>query len=584
VITVNEEPLVSFGFNGVEAGWNPSFEYCYNVPVGVTLFAEYGGTAPYSITYTVNSGTPVTVTGLSAGSTIIAPQLYAPGIYNIAVTNITDSEGCQASATFLGYCTAVITVNEEPLVSFGFNGVEAGWNPSFEYCYNVPVGVTLFAEYGGTAPYSITYTVNSGTPVTVTGLSAGSTIIAPQLYAPGIYNIAVTNITDSEGCQASATFLGYCNATVIINSEPVVNDVTLQADFGYSPEDWTWPVNGSYPNFSMCIDPLLPYPQYYFIDVNTLTSTVALQSGELNGFALDQASLPPDWLNYWANKGVDGSSTDPLDWTYWMWPIINGSSPIFYIYYDGGDYQMIDGLTYQWTGAIEPLKVNGDYPAWNYKYTGKILDINGCQSSDFDVFLTFNTLQPLDAEFTVDDLTPPTNTTVTFTNQSIGTDVTYSWSISPATYIYVNGTNSSSMNPKVRFLHGGLYSVTLTVSDACETDTEVKTDYIRAGTHGVWIGITSTEWNTPSNWDNALAPDRFTDVLITTDTGPDFWPEFTGNLLVGNDPSANCQSITFEGTGYMVLKVHGTLTTISNEGVSTVTVISGEAEIKFENP
>ena len=571
---------------------------CANEDFEMTLLSIVQGTGPMTFVYNVyegpdNTGTlitgsPFTVADVDEGGTIYfaAAGTLAAGTYFIETVSITDANGCQVQPVVMaaGYYNLTLIVNEEPQVSFGFNGVEAGWNASFDYCYDVPIGVTLYAEYGGTPPYSITYIINSDPPVTVTGLSAGSTIIAPQIYAPGIYNIAVTNITDSEGCQAGATFLGYCTAVITVYPEPIVNDVTLLADFGYSPTNWTWPVYGSYPNFSMCIDPLLLYPQYYFLDINTLTSTVALQSGELNGFTLDQASLPPDWLDYWAIKGVDGSSTDPLDWTYWMWPIINGSSPIFYIYLDGGDYQMIDGLTYQWNGNIEPLKVNGDYPAWNYKYTGKVLDVNGCLSSSFDVFLNFNSIQLLDADFTADDLTPPTNTTVTFTNQSTGTDLTYSWDISPATYIYASGTNSTSMNPKIRFLNGGLYSVTLTITDACGTDTEVKTDYIRAGTPGVWIGITSIEWNTSSNWDDRLTPDRLTDVLITTENGPDFWPKFIGDLLVGDDPSAHCKSITFEGTGYMRLEVTGTMTTLSNEGISTVNVISGEAEIKFENP
>jgi hypothetical protein len=221
-VNVFEEPKFSFGFNGVEAGPNAAFQYCYDQPVGVTLFAQYGGTAPYSVTYTVNGGTPITVNNLNVGSVISASQLYAPGIYVIQVTDITDANGCKASASFLAICNATVTIHDEPIISFGFNGVEAGHNATFTYCYDQPVGVTLYAQYGGTAPYSVTYTVNGGTPVTVGGLSVGSTIIAPQLYAAGTYNIVVTNITDVYGCVASPAFLALCQATVVINPEPAV--------------------------------------------------------------------------------------------------------------------------------------------------------------------------------------------------------------------------------------------------------------------------------------------------------------------------------------------------------------------------
>ncbi len=448
----------------MEAGWNASFEYCYSEQIGVTLFAEYGGTAPYSITYVVNTDDPVTVTGLSAGSTIIAPQLYAPGVYNIAVTNITDSEGCQASAAFLANCTATVTVNEEPLVSFGFNGVEAGWNASFEYCYNELIGVTLFAEYGGTAPYSITYTVNSEPSVTVTGLSAGSTIIAPQLYAPGVYNIVVTNITDSEGCQASTTFLGYCNATVTVNPAPVVSDVTLLADVGAAPSTWTWPVGGSFNQFDICVDPLVVNPSYFFLDIDELTANVALKSSFLNPFTLDQTSLPTGWLDYWADKGVDGTSTNSDDWQYWMWPIINGNAPIFYIYLDGTDYRLIDGLTYQSTGTIEPLKISGDYPEWSYQYTGTVTSADDCVSSFFDVFVEINTIPIFEIVF--DNPQPVCGGSEVEFSVAVpaGGSFTYAWEFGDATPSGpTNGSTAKAIAPAGCT---GTFTATCTVTDA----------------------------------------------------------------------------------------------------------------------
>lgn len=221
-VTVNAEPMISFGFNGVEAGHNAAFEYCYNEPVEVTLYGIYGGTAPYSVTYEVN-GVTSTVSNLSTGSVISASQTYAPGVYQVVVTNITDANGCEASTAFLSLATATITIHEAPMVSFAFNGVEAGHNATFEYCYNQPVGVTLYNYYGGTAPYSVTYTVNGGTPVTVTGLEYGDPIIAPQTYTPGVYQIVVTNITDDNGCVATPAFLAYCQATVTITTEPMIS-------------------------------------------------------------------------------------------------------------------------------------------------------------------------------------------------------------------------------------------------------------------------------------------------------------------------------------------------------------------------
>lgn len=264
---VSPEPIISFGFNGVEAGHNASFQYCYNETVAVTLFNQYSGAAPYSVTYTINGGLPVTVNNLSVGSVIVPAQLYTPGTYVVQVTNITDNNGCVASPAFLALCQATVIIHDEPIISFGFNGVEAGHNATFEYCYDQPVGVTLYAQYGGTAPYSVTYTVNGGTPVTVTGLNVGDAIIAPQTYIAGTYTIAVTNITDVYGCVASPAFLALCQAVVTINPEPAVGfsfngtlagtgtifdfcysdpvNVTLSHIWsGYAPFTVTYEVNG----------------------------------------------------------------------------------------------------------------------------------------------------------------------------------------------------------------------------------------------------------------------------------------------------------------------------------------------------
>ncbi|MCK7539594.1 MAG: hypothetical protein MZV63_56140 [Marinilabiliales bacterium] len=64
-------------------------------------------------------------------------------------------------------------------------------------------------------------------------------------------------------------------------------------------------MNGTFNNFNMCIDPLVVYPSFYFMDINTLTSNVPLKTGVMNGFKLDQASLPGNWLDYWDGKGVN---------------------------------------------------------------------------------------------------------------------------------------------------------------------------------------------------------------------------------------------------------------------------------------
>ncbi|MBK7094708.1 MAG: HYR domain-containing protein [Saprospiraceae bacterium] len=201
------------------------------------------------------------------------------------------------------------------------------------------------------------------------------------------------NVESAEGCISS-----FFDVFMELNSAPVVSAVTLQTNTtGVSP--WT-AVNGDLSTgYEMCIDPLIPF---HYLDINTLTANVALKQNVLNGFKLDQTSLPANWLTYWSAKGVVSGAGG---WQGFMWNIIKGTAPIFYINYTGTDYQLIDGLTYQMGGGLTPLRITGDYPEWNYKYTGNVESAEGCISSFFDVFMEMNSAPVVSA------VTLQTNTT-----------------------------------------------------------------------------------------------------------------------------------------------------------------------------
>jgi PKD repeat protein len=55
---------------------------------------------------------------------------------------------------------------------------------------------------------------------------------------------------------------------------------------------------------------------------------------------------------------------------------------------------------------------------------------------------------------------------------------TYNWNISPASFIYVGGTNANSANPQVQFTANGIYSVTMTVSTCGGTTNVIRNNLI----------------------------------------------------------------------------------------------------------
>ncbi len=86
----------------------------------------------------------------------------------------------------------------------------------------------------------------------------------------------------------------------------------------------------------------------------------------------------------------------------------------------------------------------------------------------------------LAAAYSADNVTPGINTTVAFTDASTGNPTSWSWTFTPSTVTYVDGTSATSQNPKVQFTAVGNYTVALTVSDGSGNDTETKTNYIAA--------------------------------------------------------------------------------------------------------
>jgi len=175
----------------------------------------------------------------------------------------------------------------------------------------------------------------------------------------------------------------------------------------------------------------------------------------------------------------------------------------------------------------------------------------------------------LNAGFTADDTIPVVNNTLHFSDLSTGGPTAWNWSFNPATVTFIDGTNAASQSPHVLIPVNGAYSVTLTVTKGILTSTMTKTNYIHDGTPGLWTGITSTGWNTASNWHNYLVPVNVTDVHIPS-TAPN-WPSFTGDLTAGT----HCNNLTL--TGASQLTVTGSFTI--NTGHSLTFTGSGALKI-----
>jgi PKD repeat protein len=189
------------------------------------------------------------------------------------------------------------------------------------------------------------------------------------------------------------------------------------------------------------------------------------------------------------------------------------------------------------TAGISPFTWldNGTSCLW---YNGNYDELNDIPQSTYYINGSVTYTGSLAADFSANNTTPPKNTTVQFTDLTTGGPTAWNWSFNPTSVVYVNSTSSTSQNPQVQFTIGGLYTVTLVASNSGSSDTKIKTDYIRAGSSGLWTGSSSSVWNVANNWDNWLVPGSTTDIVIPGSCSN--WPVFNGDMTIGVD----CKSLT----------------------------------------
>jgi PKD repeat protein len=159
----------------------------------------------------------------------------------------------------------------------------------------------------------------------------------------------------------------------------------------------------------------------------------------------------------------------------------------------------------------------------------------------------------LNAIFSSTNVTPLPNTAVTFTDLSTGNPTSWTWSFSPNTVTYLDGTSSSSQNPQVSFNTSGFYTVSLTASANNSNDTETRTDFIHAHYPDLWTGATSADWSDPSNWDGTILPHAASNVTLPA--AAIHWPEFNGDFSIG----IHCNSLTFSSESMMTINGNFTI-------------------------
>jgi len=167
-----------------------------------------------------------------------------------------------------------------------------------------------------------------------------------------------------------------------------------------------------------------------------------------------------------------------------------------------------------------------------------------------DISVTGTAIVPAPvAAFSASAATACSNTTtLTFTDQSTQSPTSWLWSFTPNTVTYVNGTDSSSQNPQVRFNSSGAYSVTLTASNAAGSDNEVKNNLIAVNASVTPSIMVSTNDSIICSGGSA----SFTSSIQFGGTSPAYqWKRNNSNI--GNNATLVSSSFTNGDSVYCIL-------------------------------
>ena len=180
--------------------------------------------------------------------------------------------------------------------------------------------------------------------------------------------------------------------------------------------------------------------------------------------------------------------------------------------------------------------------------------------------------------------------TVVFTDESTKSPTTWSWTFTPSTVTYVNGTNSNSQNPEVIFNSAGTYTVELYVTNSYGNDTETKTNYITVSNTCEYAMSDDTVYTCDGHfYDSGFGT---SDYLNDEDYVMTFYPTTAGAKLEANFSSFDVENETncnydflkiYDGTNTSATQIGTKYCGTNSPGVVTATNPSGALTFEWHS-
>ena len=375
------------------------------------------------------------------------------------IVKITATNGCQSTEASVGG----VRVGAKPIPSFTADNV----------CEGEPVNFTNTTITGSNFDCSLgvlyKWDFGDGSPI-ITTTNGG---VYPHTF-PTTGNVYVVKLTAVNDCKDSA----YYSQSVTITKRPVAN-ATLTPLTGCIPltvnatntstgdiNTTTWSVSPSSGwSFGPGKNANSQNPQFIFTTKGNYVVTLQVKN---------QCTLNEKTFNVFANGLIDSGfpnilnqcNTYTFDGTqasmFWVNPIPNEVVQANWTITPTTGWGFLNGTTLQSLRPQISFNAEGDY-------TIAVTLTNGCDTKTYSKTVKYAFSPLAKAIPSLTDACIPD--TVHFNNQSTGYQATSAWTVTPSTgYSFVNGTTATSQNPDISFTQAGNYTVKLTVTNSCGTN------------------------------------------------------------------------------------------------------------------
>jgi large repetitive protein len=187
---------------------------CQNSGNVTLTFTGIGGTAPYTFNYTINGGTPQQISTTGNNSSInLNVNTNNSGTFTYAIVSVIDSQPPNNPVTVTGV-SQIITISpaSDANMTSDVESVPFQGFTTFRVCANTPTEILFFNSSSLTST-NINYTINwgDGSP----NFTASSWTNTSHTYQIGLWSLTYT-VTNQSGCTTSRTY------RVFVGNNPAV--------------------------------------------------------------------------------------------------------------------------------------------------------------------------------------------------------------------------------------------------------------------------------------------------------------------------------------------------------------------------